>query len=174
MRNSVKCFPQIQVDDIICSSLIHQCSNPITEGHHTCQALLALGEAMLAVTNHLLIFHVPLHSFQEYLLQDLAGHRGGTDWPVVPWVYVVNIFISVILISLIEQLHQVRLKINSAQYPKFESELYKMPGGRHVHHHENKQTKPTRKQKREKKKKRKMVSFVISILCLLIRPGGFD
>ena len=36
---------------------------------------------MLAVTNHLSVFHV--HNFQEDLLHDLAGHRGETDWPVV-------------------------------------------------------------------------------------------
>jgi len=35
---------------------------------------------MLAVTNHLLIIHVPQHSFQEDLLHDLGRHRGETDW----------------------------------------------------------------------------------------------
>ena len=59
MRDSVKYFAQVQVDDISCSSLVHQRCNPIVEGHQICQAQFALSEAMLAVTNHLLIFHVP-------------------------------------------------------------------------------------------------------------------
>ncbi|GAB0176555.1 hypothetical protein GRJ2_000120700 [Grus japonensis] len=34
----VKCFAQVQLDDISSSSLIHQCCNPIVEGHQICQA----------------------------------------------------------------------------------------------------------------------------------------
>ena len=36
-QDSVICFAQVQVDDIHCSSLIHQHSNPIVEGHQICQ-----------------------------------------------------------------------------------------------------------------------------------------
>ena len=57
-----------------------------------CQARFALSEAMLAVTSHLLVLHVPEHSFQEDLLYDLARHRGETDWPVVPWVFLFSLF----------------------------------------------------------------------------------
>jgi len=85
--HSVKCFAQVQVDDIPCSSLIHQYSNPIVEGHLICQAPFVRSEAMLAVINHLLILHVPYHSFQEDMLHDLDRHRGETDWPVVPRVF---------------------------------------------------------------------------------------
>ena len=59
MQDCVKCFVQVQLDDVIWSSFILQCSNPIIEGHKICQAQFALSEAMLAVTNHLFIFHVP-------------------------------------------------------------------------------------------------------------------
>ena len=75
--DSVKWFSQVRVDDVSYSSLIHQCSNPIIEDHQICQAQFALSEAMLAVTNHLLVFHV--HSFQEEKPHDLARHRGETD-----------------------------------------------------------------------------------------------
>ena len=42
VRDSVKCFAQVQVDDDSYSSLIHQCCNPIIEGHHIFQARLSL------------------------------------------------------------------------------------------------------------------------------------
>ena len=51
MWDSVTCSAQVQVDDVCCCSLIHQCSNPIIEGHQICQAQFALTEAMLAVTS---------------------------------------------------------------------------------------------------------------------------
>lgn len=74
------------MDDGSCSSLTHQHQNPITEGYQICQALFALSEAMLVAINALMIFHVPLHNFQEDVLHDLAGHLGETNWYVVPWV----------------------------------------------------------------------------------------
>ena len=55
---SVKCFARVQLDDVSCSSLIHQCSNPIVVGHQICQAWFALSEAVLAVTSHHLILRV--------------------------------------------------------------------------------------------------------------------
>ena len=60
MRVSVKWFGQVQVDAAIsCSSLILWLCNPSVEGHQICQAQFARSEAMLAVTNQLLLFHVP-------------------------------------------------------------------------------------------------------------------
>lgn len=41
------------------SSLVHFCSHPITEGDQFGQAQLAPIEAVLAVSDHLLVFHVP-------------------------------------------------------------------------------------------------------------------
>lgn len=70
-----------------CSSHIYQQCNCIVEGHKICQAKFTLSEAVLAVTNHLLIFHVPYQSFWEDLLHDLNGHRGETAWPSVPQVF---------------------------------------------------------------------------------------
>lgn len=58
------------------------------------QARFALCEAMLCVTNHVLIFHMPLHSFQEYLLHDLAGHRCEIDWPIVPQSFFFSPFLK--------------------------------------------------------------------------------
>lgn len=60
-------------------SIIHQSCNLTVEVHQNCQASFALSEAMLAVNNHLSLFHVPKHSFQEDLLHDLARNRGETD-----------------------------------------------------------------------------------------------
>lgn len=57
--DSVKCFAQVHVNGVNCSSPIHQSCNPTVEGHHICQAQSVLSEVKLAVTNHLLIFHVP-------------------------------------------------------------------------------------------------------------------
>jgi len=39
---------------------------------------------MLAATNHLVVFYVPSHTFQQYLLHDLAEHTGDTDRPQGP------------------------------------------------------------------------------------------
>ena len=79
LRDSVKCFAQVQVDDIGCSSLTHQSCNLIVEGHQICQAWFALSEAILAVTSHLL---------------DLARYRGEmdcivrlTDLFLITWVW---------------------------------------------------------------------------------------
>jgi len=49
VRDSVKCFAQLQADDVSCSSLIHQHCNPVVEGHQICQVQFALSKAMLAV-----------------------------------------------------------------------------------------------------------------------------
>ena len=42
------------------------------------------GEAMLAVSDHLFIPHVPLHLFQEDLFRDLSRHRHEAHRFVVP------------------------------------------------------------------------------------------
>ena len=47
---------------------------------------------MLTVTNYLLTFHVPEHSFQEDLLHDLSKDRGETDWSLVLWVFLFPLF----------------------------------------------------------------------------------
>ena len=59
MWDSVKCFAQVQVNDVSCSSFVHWCCNSIIKVHQVCQAWLALGKVMLVTTNHLIsIFHV--------------------------------------------------------------------------------------------------------------------
>lgn len=60
MLDTVKCFAQVQGDDTSCSSLIHQHCNPII-GHQIYQAPFAHKKAMLAVTNHHLIFSLLQH-----------------------------------------------------------------------------------------------------------------
>jgi len=39
MGSSDKCFAEVQVDDVSCSSLTHQHCNPVAEGHQICHAL---------------------------------------------------------------------------------------------------------------------------------------
>ena len=47
---------------------------------------LPLGEAVLAVSDHMLIPHVIEHVIQEDLFHDLSRRRGETHRPVVPQV----------------------------------------------------------------------------------------
>ena len=49
---------QVQHLDISCPSFVHRCHNSITEDHQIGHTQSALGEAMLAVSDHLLITHV--------------------------------------------------------------------------------------------------------------------
>lgn len=56
MLDSMKCFAQIQADDVSCTSLINQCHTLIIVGGQIFQELVA--PTMLAVTNHLIIDHV--------------------------------------------------------------------------------------------------------------------
>ena len=58
------------VDDI--TSFVHQCYHSIIEGHHIGQALSSLGEAMLAVLDHMLISHVIKHVNQEDLIHHIS------------------------------------------------------------------------------------------------------
>jgi len=59
----VKGRTEVQIDDIHSSPLVHPCSHSITAGHYVAQAGLTPGEAMLAVSNHLPVFHMLEHSF---------------------------------------------------------------------------------------------------------------
>lgn len=47
---------------------------PLLEGHYISQAPFALGETMLAASNHLPVFYVFRHTFQEDQFCDLTGH----------------------------------------------------------------------------------------------------
>ena len=55
VRGNVKGFAEVQVDDTHRPSLIHRCRHSIIEGHQIGNAQSALGEATLAVSNHLFI-----------------------------------------------------------------------------------------------------------------------
>jgi len=55
VRDHVKGLAEVQVDDIHHPSPIRQSRNSIIEGHQIGQARSALGEAMLAVSNHLFV-----------------------------------------------------------------------------------------------------------------------
>ena len=57
VRDQVKSLAEVQVYDISCLPFVHHHS--IIEGHQVSQEQLSLGEAMLAVSDHLLIPHVP-------------------------------------------------------------------------------------------------------------------
>ena len=58
METQVKGLTEVLLDDISGSSLVHCCSD-IIEGHQVSQAGFALGEAMLVLSYHLPVFHVP-------------------------------------------------------------------------------------------------------------------
>ena len=62
VQDSVERFAQVQVDDVYCSTPVHQFRSPIIEGHQTGQAGFPLTEAMLAVTNHLVVDYKSLPS----------------------------------------------------------------------------------------------------------------
>ena len=58
VRARIKGLAEVQADNISCLSLVHQCCHSITERLQVGQALSALGEAMLAVSDHPLILRV--------------------------------------------------------------------------------------------------------------------
>lgn len=86
MQKSVKCFAKFYIDNIGCCSLIRQHCNPIMKGHQICQTWFAVREVMLAMTNHLPIFHVPEYRYLDDLLHDHTGHSGEINWTVIPLV----------------------------------------------------------------------------------------
>ena len=47
---------------------------------------------MLVLSDHLSVFHMPYHSFEEDLFHDLPWHRGETDRSVAPRVIFFNLF----------------------------------------------------------------------------------
>jgi len=49
--DSVNCFAQVQVGDVSCSPLIHQCCNPIVEGHQIFQAVCLSGIVSILLSN---------------------------------------------------------------------------------------------------------------------------
>ena len=59
VTDHVKDLVEVQVDDIHCPSPIHRIRHFIIEGHQIGQAQSALGEAMLAVSNHLFVLYMP-------------------------------------------------------------------------------------------------------------------
>jgi len=59
VTDHVKGLAEVQVDDIHHSFPIHRSHRSIVEGHQIGQVRSALGEAMLAVLNHLYILCVP-------------------------------------------------------------------------------------------------------------------
>lgn len=58
-----------------------------SEGHRIWQAQFTLSKAVLAVTNHLFVFHGLWHRFQEDVLQCVARHRGELTGLQFPWVF---------------------------------------------------------------------------------------
>ena len=80
----VKGLAQVQVDDTSCLYFVHQCCHSITEGHQVGQTRPSLGEAVLAVSDHLLIPHVPRYVFQGVLFHDFLRHKREAHQLVVP------------------------------------------------------------------------------------------
>lgn len=55
----IKDLTEIQTDDIVQSSLVNWHSHSIIEGHQIGQASFVPGEAMLVVSDHIFVLHVP-------------------------------------------------------------------------------------------------------------------
>ncbi len=73
VRDHVKGLAEVQVDDIHRPSPIHQSHHSIIEGHQIGQARSTLGEAMLAVSNHLKDLDLfPRYSRIEIILHTLT------------------------------------------------------------------------------------------------------
>lgn len=53
VQDYVKGLAQVQVDNISCSSFVNRCCHSTTEDHQMGQAPSALGEVVLAVSDHL-------------------------------------------------------------------------------------------------------------------------
>ena len=53
VRDHVKGFAELQIDDTRCPSPVHRCHYSITEGHQIGQVQSALNKATLAILNHL-------------------------------------------------------------------------------------------------------------------------
>ncbi|KAK4832975.1 hypothetical protein QYF61_026801 [Mycteria americana] len=74
----VRCFAQVQADDISCPSLIHQCCNPIIEGHQIHQARFALSYLSLLPPSVGFLF---VFEFVQELLVHPCRPPGG----FIPW-----------------------------------------------------------------------------------------
>lgn len=59
LQDHIKGLTEIQVDYIVQSSLVNWHSYSTIEGHQIGQASFAPGEAMLVVSYHIFVFHVP-------------------------------------------------------------------------------------------------------------------
>lgn len=59
MVDCVKDLRKVQVDDVHSSSLGHCCSHSTIQGHKDAQPGLALGGALLALSNNLSVLHIP-------------------------------------------------------------------------------------------------------------------
>ena len=54
MQDHIKGLSEVQVDDITCSAFVHSLCHLIVEGHQIGQAWSTLGDAMLAVSDHII------------------------------------------------------------------------------------------------------------------------
>ena len=73
MEDHVKALAKLKVKNIHSSPLIHSVIHVIVEGSRVNKARFALSKSMLAIPNHLLVFHVLAHGFQDDLFHKLTG-----------------------------------------------------------------------------------------------------
>jgi len=83
----VKGLAEDQIDDLSCPTVVHWCHRFFTEGHQIGEAQYSPDEAVLAVSDHLLVSHMPSCIFQKDLIHDLHRHEGKAHWPVVPQIF---------------------------------------------------------------------------------------
>lgn len=77
---------EAQVDDIHNHSRIQGCIQSIVECHFISLELFSLGETILAVSKHLLVFPMFQDIFQEVLFHDVTRHSAEAARLVVPKV----------------------------------------------------------------------------------------
>lgn len=86
MEDHVKALTKLKVKNIHSSPLIHSVSHIIVEGSWVNQAQFALSKSMLAIPNHLPVFHVLANGFHDDLLHKLTEVWCEAGWPVVPQI----------------------------------------------------------------------------------------
>lgn len=110
-----------EINNIHCSTLIHQVCHLITEGYWVGQAWFPLHKSLLSIPNHLLVLHLFGNSFQYYLLHHFLRDP---DEPVIP-----NIFLLAFLEDRVESLFWFLLVLKNLSWlPSPSKNNWEWPG----------------------------------------------
>jgi len=91
MRDSVKNLTEVEVNYVHCFPLFLQGSYLITEGYQVGQTSFPFDKFMLNTPNQLLLLYSYGNVFQEDFLHHLPRNTGEADWPVVPWIFFLDL-----------------------------------------------------------------------------------